>query len=183
MTRILVGAVAVLALVLAGVAAAGKVGFVKPWVYDPGATGAATAEWTKDGLLLENRLPTGAVASGADVKGVAGERLTSLSFELKDATHCGAGAPRFSVRYENETGYRFFGCLYGSKTAGSEPGWTKVTFSDTTPYCDGSTPAPTGCFGAAPVADLFLVNDEGPTTSLLDRIEANGVVVSKYPSG
>lgn len=110
--------------------------------------------------------------------------MTSLSFEYRDDTYCGAGAPRFSVSFANDpAAYRFFSCLHGTKTPGSQPGWTRVTFSDTTPYCDGGTPAPTGCFGTAPIADLFLVNDEGPSKALLNRIEVDGVTVTKYPNG
>ncbi|HXF98308.1 MAG TPA: hypothetical protein VNJ46_06820 [Gaiellaceae bacterium] len=183
MRRIVLTGALGLALALSGGALAGKVGLVKPWVYDPNGTGLATAEWTKDGLLLDNNAQTGVVATGAVVKGVAGEPLTSLSFERKADTYCGAGSPRFSVRFEGESAYRFFTCLYGRKAPGSKEGWEKVTFSDETPYCDGGSAAPTGCFGDGKAVEaIFLVHDEGPSEALLDRIEVNGVVVSRHPS-
>ena len=128
-----------LALALVGPAAAGKVGFLKTWVYDPTGTGQVSSEWTKEGLVLTKDVATSVWASaGADIKGVEGEQLTSLSFEFKNGTHAGAGAPRFSVSYEGEAGYHFFSALYGTqKPAGA--GWTKVEPSATTPYCDGVT--------------------------------------------
>ena len=93
----------------------------------------------------------------------------------------GAGAPRFSVSYEGEAGYHFFSALYGTqKPAGA--GWTNVEFSATTPYCDGVTATPTGCFGTTPVDDLFLVQDE-EGTAVLRNIEVNGVTIDKFPNG
>jgi hypothetical protein len=44
-------------LVFAGAAMAGKVGHVKPFVYDQGKTGGGVATWTAAGLKLEKNRP------------------------------------------------------------------------------------------------------------------------------
>jgi hypothetical protein len=63
--------VCVLALALAGIATAGKVGLAKTWVYDANKTDSytASATWTKEGLELVKNAPlTEAVAAGAEFK-------------------------------------------------------------------------------------------------------------------
>jgi hypothetical protein len=153
----------VLALALVGPAAAGKTGFLKTWSF-----GDASAEWTKEGLVLTKNAPTAEVAAaGADFKFAVGEQLTSLSFEFKDSAYHGAGAPRFSVRFAGESGYRFYSSTTGTLSPGSAAGWTKVTF---------------GGFGTTDVEDLFLVQDE-TGTAVLRNIEVNGVTVDKFPNG
>jgi hypothetical protein len=99
-------------------------------------------------LVLTKTAPTSEnAAAGAAFKGITGEQLTSLSFEFENDAYHGAGAPRFSVKFAGETGYRFYS-TNGTLSAGSAEGWTKVTFTD---------------FGATAVADLFLVQDETGT--------------------
>ena len=158
-----VASLLVLALALVGPAAAGKVGFLTPW-----SLGDASAEWTKEGLVLTKTGPTSEVAAaGADFKGVEGELLTSLSFEFKDDAYHGAGAPRFSVRFAGESGYRFYSSTNGTLSVGSAEGWTKVTFTD---------------FGTTAVEDLFLIQDE-TGTAVVRSIEVNGGTVDKFANG
>jgi hypothetical protein len=65
---------------------------MKTWVYDPDNTGKASATWTKEGLSLEkNALTSANVAAGAEIKGVEGETLKQLSFDVKD--DCGLDSP------------------------------------------------------------------------------------------
>lgn len=166
-TIVSVASLLVLALALVGPAAAGKVGFLKTWTFDPTGTGQVSAAWTKDGLELTKNVPTSVVAAaGADIKGVTGELLTSLSFEFKDDAYHGAGAPRFSVKFAGEPGYRFYSSTTGTLSTGSAAGWTKVTFSG---------------FGTTAVEDLFLVQDE-TGTAVVRNIEVNGVTVDKFPN-
>src|SRR5215207_4309638 len=150
-----VAALLMLALTLVGTASAGKVGFLKTWVYDndPG-TGSASATWTKEGLSLQKNAPTSAeLAAGADIKGVQGESLDQLSFEVKG--YCGAGAPRFNV-WTDTGSLLYFGCTHGAKTDLGD-GWTRVVFN--------GGEAGGGAFGAT-IASIDLVQDEQGQTLL-----------------
>jgi len=164
------GGLLVLALALVGAASAGKVGFAKTWVYDPGNTGDAVAEWTKDGLSLQKNAPTNVeVAAGAEIKGVEGELLAQLSFDVKG--YCGAGAPRFNVYTQSAT--YFIGCTYGDPTDLGD-GWTRVTFS-------GDEIGGIGAFGSVMNGVDVVQDEEGAT--LLRNISVNGVVIDKFPNG
>jgi hypothetical protein len=159
----------VLALALVGTASAGKVGFAKTWVYDPGNTSGAVAEWTKEGLSLRKTAETSVeVAAGVEIKGVEGETLTQLSFEVKG--YCGAGAPRFNV-YTESTTY-FIGCIYG-KTTNLADGWQRVTFS-------GDEIGGVGAFDSV-MKGIDIVQDEEGAT-LLRNISVNDVVINKFPN-
>ena len=169
MRKALFAIVAVAMLVFAGAAMAGKVGQAKPWVYDPDNTRSVVAAWTKDGLSLQKNAPTSTNASaGAEFKGVAGETMTKLSFEMKDGSYCGAGAPRFNV-YTN-SGTSFLGCIYGDKEDLGN-GWTRVTF-------DGNEPFVGNAFGSTVSGVEVVMDEEGQT--LLRNISVNGVTVNKF---
>lgn len=157
--------------ILAGVATAGKVGLAKTWVYDPGNTGAASATWTKDGLLLKKDASTETVLSaGAEFKGVEGQPLTHLGFDVKaEGQYCGGGSPRFNV--ETDEGVSFFGCSYGDQRDLGN-GWTHVTFSS-------DVIGAAGAFGH-PISTVEVMRDE-EGQSLLRNITVNDIVVDKFP--
>jgi len=157
-------------LALAGVATAGKVGLAKTWVHDNDNTPAntASATWTKDGLSLQKNAPTTAeLAAGVQFKGLEGQTLTKLSFDVKNGTYCGAGAPRFNV--DTDQGLLYFGCTYGVHTNLGN-GWTRVVF-------DGTEPGG-GAFGVIKGVDV--VQDEQGQT-LLRNITVNNIAVDKFP--
>jgi hypothetical protein len=167
MRKALMALVAMSMLVLAGPAVAGKVGHAKLWVYDPGNTGNAAAEWTKDGLSLQKNAATSVeLAAGAEIRGVAGETLSQLSFDVKG--YCGAGAPRFNVT--TESGTAFFGCSYG-ETEDLGDGWTRVTFS-------GDEIGGAGAFGSVITGVDVVMDEQGQT--LLRNLSVNGMVINKY---
>ena len=154
---------------LAGVATAGKVGLAKTWVYDEDKTdeNTASATWTKEGLKLvknaSNEIP---VAAGVAFKGIEGQKLTQLSFDVKD--DCGAGAPRFNI--DTAAGTQFFGCYYGAKTPLAN-GWTHVEFtSDVTG----------GVAWGQEIKSVDLMRDE-QGTSVLRNISVNNISVDKFP--
>jgi hypothetical protein len=168
MRKALIAVVAVAVLVFAGAAMAGKTGHAVPWKYDPGKTGTIVAHWTKDGLSLQKNTPTATnAAAGADIKGVEGDTFMSLSFEVKDETYCGAGAPRFNVY--SASGTSFLGCIHGEQTDAGD-GWTKVTFT-------GDEVGAAGAFGL-PITGADVVMDEQGQT-LLRNISVNGTSISK----
>ena len=168
MRKALFAIVAVAMLVFASTAIAGKTGTAVPWKYDPDHTGTVAANWTKDGLSLQKNTATSTnAAAGADIKGVDGQELTSLSFEMRNGTYCGAGAPRFNVY--TEAGPSFLGCIYGENTPAGD-GWTKVTF-------DGDELGAVGAFeGVINGADIVM-DEEGQT--LLRNISINGKPITR----
>ncbi len=113
------------------------------------------------------------VAAGADIVGEEGIILTSLGFDVKNGTYCGAGAPRFNV-YTTSGVYYFFGCTYGTHTDLGN-GWTRVTFTNADAFpSDGTTVFPG--FGSTTVTNIEIVQDEQGSTTL-DNIQINGGVV------
>ncbi len=166
MRKALFALVAVAMLAFAGTAVAGKIGTAKPWEYDPGKTGTVVAKWTKDGLSLQKNTETATnAAAGADIKGVDGETLTKLSFEVQG--YCGAGAPRFNVY--TDAGTSFLGCIYGEKLDLGN-GWTRVTFN-------GDELGAGDAFGKTITGADVVMDEQGQT--LLRNITVNGVAVSR----
>ena len=94
MKKLILIATTVLALALAGTAAAALV----PGVYDPGNTGCPTATYSNGVLTLVKNCPTPTnAAAGADITGLTGQAFTSASFTLANATECNGGSPRFDI--------------------------------------------------------------------------------------
>jgi hypothetical protein len=161
-------------LVFAGTAMAGKVGQVKPFCVgpEPSETSLAVAEWTKEGLSLQKNTPTATVVmAGAEIKGVAGQKLEQLSFEVKDGTYCNP-APRLNVYSDTAPNgiYFAFGCIHGDKEALAD-GWSKVTFTGDEVGVDP------GAFGSTMTGIDIVLDEQGKT--LLRNISVNGVVVTK----
>jgi hypothetical protein len=136
------------------------------------------------GLLLAKTGPTANIAAaGAELKGVAGEPLTSIGYDIRKhggsssplGSHCGAGAPRFNV--VTDFGTHFIGCVSPppvSETLGQ--GWTRLAWSPATAF----PPVPPG----APVRSIDIVFDEGQDTgpdffglAILDNIMVNGSTI------
>lgn len=201
-----VGLVAVLALTgsAVGVPPAGKAMKkmkVKPFVFDPGATGIVTSEWvTKTGLadagrsdhaLALKKLGTTATvaSSGADIHGVQNLTLTELGFDYEVGGHCGAGAPRFNVTLTTGPTF-FFGCSHGDvvATLTDRDGnlWNRVRFTNADAFPQDGVSVWPG-FGVAQVASLILVFDEGTDQGVgfvnLDNIDVNGTMRGKPGAG
>ena len=169
MRKALIAVVAVAMLAFAGTAMAGKVGHAVPWKYDPGKTGTVVAHWTKEGLSLQKNTATATnAAAGAEIKGVEGDRLESLSFEVKDGSYCGAGAPRFNVY--TTAGTSFLGCIHGEQTP-LDNGWTKVTFSG------DEVGVAVGTFGSTITGADVVMDEQGQT--LLRNITVDGIAITK----
>jgi hypothetical protein len=86
-------------------------------------------------LYLQKGVPTAVVAAGvAVVRGLAGQpatALTGLSWEHRDDSHCGAGAPRWNVSvHSNVSGdfTVFLGCAAAAHSPGSQLGWTRDSY-------------------------------------------------------
>lgn len=182
--------VAVASLFLAGPALAGDPLQVKPWVYDPDNTGTVSSAWvTKIGLpdagksnhallLTKNTATATFAASGATV--TFSGTLTELGFDVRNDSHCGAGAPRFNV-YTTSGVYYFYGCEYGTHTPVNAD-WTRVRFAAADGIPSDGVSLITD-WDEVEVTGIDIVFDEGTDVgvgyAVLDNIDVNGVLIGK----
>jgi hypothetical protein len=150
---------------------------------DAGCPSGDAKDKHNEGLLLVKTGPTNDNASAvAELKGVKGMTLTELGYDIRNGSHCGAGAPRFNVTTSD--GFWFVGCSSppGVTTATSN-GWRRLRWTPVTGYKDGVTlSAITGT-----VTSIEIVFDEGQDTdpiglAILDNIDVNGMLVGHGPS-
>jgi len=171
MKRLLIVAVAVSALVLAGTAAATLV----PGVFDPGNTGCPKASFANGVLHLEKNCATSTnAAAGADITGLEGQTFTSASFTLASTAQCQGGSPRFDVVTTN--GLFFLGCNNVTPVINAN-GTATYTFTAATIAAGGNqVPFPTGTIQAIDV----LIDVQG--TADLTNITVNGQVQVPAPA-
>lgn len=131
------------------------------------------------GLLLSKNGPTpDCSAAGADVHGVKGITLTEIGFDIRNGTHCGAGAPRFNVQATD--GFHFLGgCANATAaTAPQDPEWTRIRIDPTNP----SQAFPPIASGAT-VQSISIIFDEGTDAgpgaglAVIDNIDINGILI------
>ena len=175
--------------------------------FDPTKTNHVAAAWVKGlgetdasgpnnfAVLVSKSTETAANASsGVVITGAEGIVLSDpsvLGFDIRDGSHCGAGAPRFNVVTMDGV-LHFLGCQAATTVTTSdggpavEPGWTrkKLTPSD----LNQAYPAiPTGGISASnTVSSIAIVFDEGTDQgvgfAILDNININGVFLGR-PGG
>src|SRR3982751_5389094 len=163
MKKLIVPALAVVALAVAGVASAA----LQPGVYDPTNTGCPVATYSHGVLHLAKNCATAtAVSAGAKITGVSGT-FTSASFTLANAAQCQGGSPRFNVY--TSAGTFFLGCNNVTPTINAD-GSATYTFTAATLAAAGQqVPTPTGTItGAEIVLDVQGAAD-------LTNIAFNGV--------
>src|SRR5213593_1120809 len=118
------------------------------------------------GLLLSKNGPTAdCSASGAEIKGVRGMRVTTpfiLGFDFRNGGHCGGGAPRFNVVVTPPTGpntsHFVGGCANGVQTPAPHDAveWTQASFAATPQF----PPIPPG----SAIESITLIYDDGTDT-------------------
>jgi hypothetical protein len=164
MRKAMIVATAVLALALAGTAAAALV----PGVFDPGNTGCPVATFSNGTLHLEKNCPDATNASaGADITGLTGQPFTSASFTLASTSQCQGGSPRFNIFTTTST--FFLGCNNVTPVVNGD-GTATYTFTAATLAAAGQqVPTPTGTINSAEV----LIDIQG--TADLTNITVNGV--------
>jgi hypothetical protein len=164
MKKLIVISASVLALALAGSAAAALV----PGVFDPGNTGCPTATYSNGVLHLVKNCPTPTnAAAGADITGFTGATFASASFTLANAAQCNGGSPRFDV-YTSVQAPFFLGCNNVTPVINGD-GSATYTFNATTIAASGQVPFPTGTITSVDV----LIDVQG--TADLTNITFNGV--------
>ena len=143
------------------------------------------------GLLLAKTGPTNNnAAAGARIDGLGNFAITELGWDVRNGTHCGAGAPRFNIHVKSEPAstIHFVGCsampvvstgLYGTRR--------RVTAAQLAGAGFAFAPIPMGSV----IDSIEIVYDEGqdtPTATeagnglvVLDNIDINGVLVGHGP--
>ncbi|MGH3102824.1 MAG: hypothetical protein ACRDN6_01845 [Gaiellaceae bacterium] len=157
---------------------------------DAGCPTRGATDRNVQGLLLAKTGPTTNFASaGAELKGVAGEDLVDLGYDIRKfggfaspfGSHCGAGAPRFNVT--TNFGTHFIGCASPPPLqVAAGPGWTRLRWTPAQAF----PPIPPG----ADVQQILIIFDEGQDASggpdqfglaVLDNIAVNGTIVGQRP--
>ena len=176
--------------------------------FDPTKTNHVAAAWVKGlgetdasgpnnfAVLLSKSTETAANASsGVVITGAVGivlnDPLSVLGFDIRDGSHCGAGAPRFNVVTMDNV-LHFLGCQAattveaGDGEPAIEPGWTrkKLTPSDLNQAFPAIPPGDTSANNT--VSSIAIVFDEGTDQgvgfAILDNININGVFLGR-PGG
>jgi hypothetical protein len=163
MKVLLAAGVAVVGLVMAGVAAAA----LEPGIFDPGATGCVSSTFSGGVLHLAKNCSTETNASaGATITDAAGQTFTSASFTLASASQCQGGSPRFNI-YTSSTTF-FLGCNNVTPTTNAD-GTVTYTFTAATLAAAGQqVPTPTGTITGAEI----LIDVQG--TADVSNITFNG---------
>jgi hypothetical protein len=163
---------------------------------DP-ACNTAPADDHNQGLLLAKTGPTANYAEAfATLKDVAGTQVTELGYDIRkpgaDTTdprgsHCGAGAPRFTVISGGATYY--VGCNSPhADTVASGNGWLRLRWGNGTTLTAFDTSGnPQNIYGST-VSAVYIEFDEGQDAggapdnfglAVLDNIDYNGKMVGK----
>lgn len=167
-----------------------------PGVFDPQNTGIVRAELltqivpkTVDRhrrsvylFLQKNGASAVNAAAGADFGGVAGIRLTSLSYEYTANSACGGGSPRFDVSTNSGAQFHFIGgCANGTKSVNPVNGNLVVSFDPTNPAQAFPVVAPT-----ERVTAMDILVDEGTDVgsgfAYIQNIKINGQTVQLIPA-
>src|SRR5947209_7494778 len=194
-------------LLAAGYAFAASLGSTL-FEFDPTKTNYVAAQWVKGlgeadasgpnnfAVLVSKSTETAANASsGVVITGAEGIVLNSstsvLGFDIRDGSHCGAGAPRFNVVTMDGITH-FLGCQAATTVSADtgepalEAGWTRKKLTPS----DLNQAFPTIPMGAMStqntVSSIAIVFDEGTDQgvgfAILDNININGVFLGR-PGG
>lgn len=149
--------------------------------YPAGTPGNVTSMWDNTvgnpapSLFLEKKaLTTDCSSAGATINGVSGITLTELNFDIKDASLCTGGSPRFNV--DASDGFHFIGgCGNGTQTSLGN-GWTHVVF-DPASATQAFPPIASG----ATINSINLILDE-QGSAYVDNISVNDQVIGAPPT-
>lgn len=170
------------AIAAPGPAAKNKVK-AEPGIYDPDNTGLVVGQWGNGGVdggpgvLLAKIEPTGAnAAAQVEFKGVSGKTLTTIGFDIRTDTDCGAGSPRFNVFLQSDPNTPiFFGCGSGDPAHGMT---TTDTFTDSAGREWETKVANIGAISGQKLSALEIIEDE-EGASIIDNIVVNDTTISK----
>lgn len=150
---------------------------------DPACPTGDPKDKKNTGLLLAKTGPTTNFAeSYAEIKDPP-STVTQLGFDIRKpagqfdprGSHCGGGAPRFTIVFKNGSGVFGPGCNSATATTTTGTGWTRLRFAVS--YTD--------------VKAIYVEFDEGQDASggpdqfglaVLDNIDVNGTLVGDGPT-
>lgn len=177
---------------------------VVPHVYDPGLLFEAQAEWEEglgcfndpgcpDGdsfdhnhwglLLAKSGLTQDNVAGFATTTVAHGSAPLEFGYDIRNGSHCGAGAPRFNV-VTNDGVTHFIGCASPPPTSTIVGvGWTRMRWGD---EANGVPPPAFPSFlPGNTINSVQIVFDEGTDIgtgeAIIDNVEVDGVEVGRPP--
>ena len=135
-------------------------------------------------LLVKNGLTSNCSSAGVSIVQfgtLVVQANTELGFDyLTQASHCGAGAPRFNISWTSgsASGTAFLGCSTGTQTpAPQDPAWTRMrnnVVTNSFPASGGPIPVGATITGLAIVFDEG--TDQGTGLAALDNIFVNGKI-------
>jgi hypothetical protein len=127
-----------------------------------------------------------------NIQGLPAAELTELSWEHRDDGWCGAGAPRWNIVVQGQSGdvyTLFLGCAAATHEPGSEPGWVKDSYTGsailTVGAANSGNTANLADIQAGTIVALYILFDEGTTLNglpygpgfvYLDNITVNAKV-------
>jgi hypothetical protein len=158
----------------AGVPAGTAGGVHAAWVTHQGLPDAGHSDHAL--LLTKSVATTDCSSAYAVVRGVKGLPATSLGFDYRADSYCGAGAPRFNVTASD--GFHFVGgCANGTPSViGLDrrgASWSRLSFDLTDP----AVAFPPLTVGATLVSVSIVQDEQG--SAILDNISVNGTSVGK----
>jgi len=166
---------------------------VVPFEFDPNHIGLVSGKWIQglgvpvdavppvdesdpqnDGLILgKGEATADFAASGAKLVGLPNDLLLSeIGWDVRDGSHCGAGAPRFNVTTTDGV-VHFIGCNSPAPSSSTVPaaGWHRFR------YDPGAAFPPI----TSPVRSISIVFDEGTDQgtgyAIIDNVDVNGTPV------
>jgi hypothetical protein len=173
MRKIIITAIAALALALAGTAGAA----LAPGTFESpaGVCPGVSAVFSGGVLHLAKPCPTPTNASaGADITGLNGQAFASASFTLATASQCQGGSPRFNI--VTTSGTFFLGCNNVTPTLNGD-GTSTYTFAPADLVYSGAPPAPApGTITGASI----LIDVQG--TADISKITVNGAAQVPTPT-
>jgi len=158
------------------------------YTYDPGNTGAVSANWvygagvpsnngsdpTNQGLVLSNNASASSGArAGVILKNVAGTALSVLGFDLRDGSLCSAQGPRFVIVTSDDAVHALGSCTATNQQPPPAAGWKRYKFDPAQAY----PPIATGMT----VKSIALMVDDGPSAgggmAVIDNVNINGTFI------
>lgn len=157
----------------------------EPGVFDPAKSGIVYAKWINSGedggpgvVLAKFGGTSVNAAAQVEFKGVKGQTVTKVGFDIRTDTDCSSGSPRFNVFLASDPNTpHFFGCDSGDPSAGMT---TTNTFTDNNgvEWETKEANLDTAGIEGQELSALEIVADEHGS-SIIDNIVVNDTTISK----
>lgn len=146
----------------------GSIWTAMPALYPDSSTTGSTITWNADGSVTLTKVDP-ATAPNLSIVG-APQKLATLSFDVGGDGYCGAGAPRFNVRFQGSSNLYWFACAYGTRSGST------VSFVPVDAFLGGARGVLPEDL-ANPISSIGIVMDEVGSVTL-SNIRINGSLVT-----